>query len=242
MAKRDVSRAFKWHFVRDDDVAEFGTSLPGTAVGLPTRVIMIHTCMVFGWSGSPGEYMSFSWGAKRCHERRRPPAAAQNDTVGWTSKWLMDDAVILEPAVGLRPWLSAGDLDTAIRRTWGADALNLDKLAEEGEFKTCQLVWGLYIDVAKQRVALPEQKCTKASHLLASAELGYGSRRIPLKLAQELRGSAQFWASAQPSIMPELPVIDRLHAGGGARGLAAPRGTPAEVAAAWANWTGRWGC
>eukprot|EP00969_Alexandrium_andersonii_P176887 7821478-Alexandrium_andersonii.AAC.1 len=32
-AKRDVSRAFKWHWARDADVADFGSSLPGQAVG-----------------------------------------------------------------------------------------------------------------------------------------------------------------------------------------------------------------
>ena len=73
VAKRDVARAFKWHHVRDSDVAEFGTSLPGTSVGLPQRVIMVHCVLVFGWSGSPGEYMAFAWVAKFDHERRRPP-------------------------------------------------------------------------------------------------------------------------------------------------------------------------
>ena len=57
-AERDVSRAFRWHWIRDEDVAEFGTSLPGREVGLPGRVIMIHCVLVFGWNGSPGEHMS----------------------------------------------------------------------------------------------------------------------------------------------------------------------------------------
>ena len=72
-AKRDVSRAFKWHWVKDEDVAEFGTSLPGREVGIPGRVIMIHCVLVFGWSGSPGEYMAFAWGAKCDHERHCSP-------------------------------------------------------------------------------------------------------------------------------------------------------------------------
>ena len=57
VAKRDVSRAFKWHFVADKDVPEFGTFLPGKAVGFPGKVIMVHCVLVFSWSGSPGEYM-----------------------------------------------------------------------------------------------------------------------------------------------------------------------------------------
>ena len=56
-AKRDVNRAFKWVWIHDEDVEEFGASLPGEKVGLEGRVIMIHCVMVFGWSGAPGEYI-----------------------------------------------------------------------------------------------------------------------------------------------------------------------------------------
>ena len=90
----------------------------------------------------------------------------------WTSKWLMDDAVILEVKVGMRPWLSAEDCDASIRRTWGGESLNLEKLAEEGEFQAVQLVWGLFIDVVQQRVSLPEPKCLKAKALLVWRSCG----------------------------------------------------------------------
>eukprot|EP00959_Pyramimonas_sp_CCMP1952_P245690 5134786-Pyramimonas_sp.AAC.1 len=97
---------------------------------MATRVIMIHCVMVFGWSGSPGEYTAFAWSAKWDHERRRPLDPAVNDTARWSSKWLMDDGVLVEPLVGLRPWLSAVDCDA--RRVWGSEAINVDKMAEEG--------------------------------------------------------------------------------------------------------------
>ena len=60
MAKRDVARAFKWHSVALEDVPEFGATLPGASVGVEGRVILIHAVLVFGWAGSPGEYMSFA--------------------------------------------------------------------------------------------------------------------------------------------------------------------------------------
>eukprot|EP00959_Pyramimonas_sp_CCMP1952_P074813 1563291-Pyramimonas_sp.AAC.1 len=78
-------------------------------------------------------------------------------------------------------------------------------MAEEGTFQAEQLVWGLYLDVDKQRSRLPEPKCVKAAHLLAIDELRYGCRRVPIKVVQELRGSAQFWVATQPAIKPELP-------------------------------------
>ena len=51
-----------------EDVPEFGTTLPGASVGVEGRVILIHAVLVFGWAGSPGEYMSFAWAAKHQHE------------------------------------------------------------------------------------------------------------------------------------------------------------------------------
>ena len=57
---------------------------------------------------------------------------------------------------------------------------------------------------------------------------------MPLKVAQELRGSAQFWCAAQPALGPELPVLDRMLASGTA--WAGPKGTPEEQDAAWDEW------
>ena len=71
-AKRDVNRAFKWICVRDDDVEEFGASLPGELAGVEGRVVMIHCVTVFGWSGAPGEYMVFAWAAQKLHESYHP--------------------------------------------------------------------------------------------------------------------------------------------------------------------------
>ena len=129
MRKRDVNRAFKWVWVKDEHVEEFAASLPGEAAG---KVIMIHLCMVFGWSGAPGEYMIFAWAAQKLHESYRPALPAVNDTVNFSSRWLMDDAVILEPAVGLRPWISAECLEESMRAVWGGEAINDDKKDEEG--------------------------------------------------------------------------------------------------------------
>ena len=60
------------------------------------------------------------------------------------------------------------------------------------------------MDFVKNQVKLPEPKCAKATYLLAEPALQPGCREVPLKLAQELAGSANFWASAQCAIKPLL--------------------------------------
>ena len=89
------------------------------------------------------------------------------------------------------------------------------------------------MDVEGLRVQLPEPKAVKASYLLAVPQLQHGVREVPLKLAQELRGCAQFWSTAQPALKIELPVLDRMLSGEAHRtGLAQPTGTEAQREAA----------
>ena len=209
-AKRDVSRAFKWHWVKDEDVEEFGASLPGQEVGVEGRVVLINLVLVFGWSGSPGEYMIFAWAAKNEHEFMRPNNPEINGTPHFASKWLMDGGVIIEPLVGLRPWLSAAGLEKAMIRVWGPGAVNGEKREEEGSFDEEQLIWGPHMNFQSQKVCLPEQKCVKAKYLLSLPQLQHGCRKVQLKVAQELRGCAQYWSTAQPAVSAELGTLDRM--------------------------------
>jgi len=125
-----VSRAFKWHVLWPEDVGGFATSLP--RLNGAGQNIAISLAMTFGWLGSPGEYMIYAWAAKWFHAAHRPPAPCVNDTVAFSSIWLMDDGVIPEAAVGWRPWLSAETLEVAMQIVCGAHAVNDDKKDEEG--------------------------------------------------------------------------------------------------------------
>ena len=70
--KLDVNRAFKWHCVRPTDAAEFGTRFPGAPVGVPGDVLVVYCVLTFGWTGSPGEFMAFTWVAKWLHATYQP--------------------------------------------------------------------------------------------------------------------------------------------------------------------------
>ena len=120
-----------------------------------------------------------------------------------------------------------------MRAVWGGEAINDDKKDEEGILQEKQLIWGIYMDFQNKVASLPELKCIKAQHLLALPELQYGSRQVPKKLVQELRGSAQFWITAQPALGVELPALDKLLGGTGT--WAEPAGTEAEPSRAKAR-------
>jgi hypothetical protein len=198
-AKRDVPRAFKWHFLRATDVPEFAVRLAG--------ILLISLVVPFGWVGAPGEFVAWSMAARHHHGSFRPPAPEYNDVVPYDSKWLMDDGVVLEPLVGNRVYHSLSCLDDTMRAVWDPQGVNVEKMAEEGEPSRCQLLWGLRMDFESFLVSLPEPKRIKAKYLLADPGLRRGEKRLPLKLAQEVTGCAQYWSVVCPELSPHLPAL-----------------------------------
>jgi len=149
----------------------------------------------------------------------------------------MDDGVVIEALVGIRPWRSADRLETAIRLCWGQHALNEEKALEEGEFEERQLAWGLHLDFQSQEISLPEPKCVKAKYMPAQRELKMGQRHVPLKVTQEAHGTMNYMANAQPAILPEMPPLSRMLGQADPRSKwVNPRGGEESVATAWEEW------
>ncbi|OLQ15436.1 hypothetical protein AK812_SmicGene287 [Symbiodinium microadriaticum] len=201
-AKRDVPRAFKWHFLRAKDVPEFAVKLAG--------LLILSLAMPFGWVGSPGEFVAWSAAARAHHGSFRPADPRFNDVVPFESKWLMDDGVVVEPMVGNRVFDSLAVLDETMQLVWGPEGVNVEKMAEEGEPSTTQLLWGLHMNFDTQEVRLPEPKRIKAKYLLGETALQRGCREVPLRLLQELIGCAQYWTVACPALTPHLPTLYHL--------------------------------
>ena len=179
--------------------------------------------------GAPGEFVIWATAAQKHHGTFRPSLPHFNDVVPYTSRWLMDDGVVVEPVVGNRIERSLAAMDV-----WGPGAINLEKLAEEGIPAPSQLLWGLHLDFEAQTVTLPEPKRMKAKYLLREPSLQRGCTQVKVKLLRELAGSAQYWASSAPELVPYLPVFYRpLQQLPGDHEYAQPRGTPQELHVMW---------
>ena len=237
VTKLDVSRAFKWHSIQPSDCGDFGSSLPGESVGVEGKVRMIYGGMPFGWCGAPGEYMVFALAGRAVHESYRPAQSPTNGPTAFSSEWLMDDSVSVEPLLGVRPWQAVDCLGHSIVTIWGKDALNMSKQEVEGSPSPSQIVWGLHMDCQSMTCRLPEAKALKMRYLLALPELQWGSRKVKLRTARELRGLAQYASIVMPQLRPELPVLDTLlsekYSDGG---YAFPGGDAEEREVAWQAW------
>ena len=133
--------------------------------------------------------MLFAWLAKLGHAAHEPEDPTWHDTVPFKSMVLMDDTILIEPALGIRPWMSVETAEKCIRAALGPDTLNDEKDAVEGALETRKLIWGLYYDTATGTRALPPVKLEKAAYLLHLPEFDHGNTRVPLRLVQELRGN-----------------------------------------------------
>eukprot|EP00438_Fugacium_kawagutii_P016374 Skav203835 [mRNA] locus=scaffold4932:42892:55316:- [translate_table: standard] len=234
LSKKDVADAFKWLPVRGSDTRLFAADLPGCEFEAPGKnITVVYNSLTFGWVGAPGEYMLFAWVLKLGHSAFCPPDAEWNDATCFQSLVLMDDAVLIEPKVGIRPWLSVKTMEVCTQAALGPGAINAAKDEVEGALETRKLIWGLMYDTENNTRTLPAQKLEKASHLLHLPEFDHGNTRVPLKLVQELRGNQQFWISVLPSLKPLLSATNALLGPPTAEGLAQPRGDPEQQRRAW---------
>ena len=200
LSKKDISDAFKWIPVAHEDTRLFAADLPGNHFGLDKPVTIVYNSLTFGWRGAPGEFMLYAWLAKQAHAKHRPAMEGWNDQVGFKSLVLMDDTVLVEPDIGLRPWLSVKASELCTKAALGPHTINPEKDKVEGALEERKLIWGLTYDTSKGTRQLPPAKLEKASHLLHLPEFDHGNKKIPLKLAQELRGNQQFWLTILPTM------------------------------------------
>ena len=106
MAKRDVAAAFKLIYVCPDDVGGMATELDGAALrrayegALNTlkrgaqkvvNLMALYLVLVFGFLGSPGEWVVWSWVLARGFNNHSPEDADWHDGSSFFCHFLVDD-------------------------------------------------------------------------------------------------------------------------------------------------------
>ena len=145
---------------------------------------------------------------------------------------LMDDLVLVEPALGMRPWVSRSLAEKTIGRLLGTAAVNQEKKLQEGYFSTHKIVWGLEYRTEEMQVAIPEPRLLKGAYLLSDACYDSGYKGARLRDMQVLRGTGTSWMAAMPALSTELRSVDVFltpHADGAIR----PKVEAGREEAAW---------
>ena len=112
LAKKDIAGAFRLLWVAPGDAELFaGTYHGGRRPSQRMRtsqqdikgVTVIYLVSSFGFSGSPGEWGVWGRATEEYHRAHRPLEARRDLRTGFDSKVLVDDNILVEPWVGLRP-------------------------------------------------------------------------------------------------------------------------------------------
>ena len=117
LSKRDVAAAFKLIYVSPDDVGGMATELDGPALrkayegSLTTllrgcqkvaNLVALYLVLVFGFLGSPGEWVVWSWALAQAFNSHAPQDAVWHDLSLFFCHFLVDDQVLVEPDLGRR--------------------------------------------------------------------------------------------------------------------------------------------
>ena len=218
LAKKDVAGAFRLLWVSPADVELFAGDVPWCPerMGEPATVgemegkemTIIYLVSSFGFSGSPGEWAIWGRSTEELHRSYCPKEKRRDGAYGFESKILVDDNVLVEPWVGLRPWVSSEIYEEGVRMLLGEAAVNAEKDKEEGDFRTQQTIWGIIMDTETQEAHLPERRVLKGAHLLAEDCFDVGRKDVTLRQLQILRGIATGWANIVHGLKNELKAVD----------------------------------
>eukprot|EP00435_Cladocopium_sp_Y103_P002944 s2186_g1.t1 len=220
MAKKDISGAFRLLWVDPADVSLFAGDLPWQPDKafketkeevVPPRgdVTVIYLVSSFGFSGSPGEWCMWGRATEEYHRGHQPLRSRRDMSDGFDAKVLVDDCILVEPRVGLRPWVSTEVFEDGVMKLLGNQAVNKEKDEVEGFFKTTQTVWGIIMETQSEHAMLPERRIQKGAVLLAGAAFDHGRKDITLKEMQQFRGILTGWAAIVPGLGNELKAADK---------------------------------
>ena len=91
------------------------------------ELVVFYLVMIFGWVGAPGEWMAWAWACVLYHTHWSPRVGGRDGPEAFRCWALMDDTVLVEPVLGLRPWLSAFAFEEGAKLLFGPEAINEEK-------------------------------------------------------------------------------------------------------------------
>ena len=202
ISKRGVWSAFKLIPVSIRSMAYMGCRFAGYMV--------VYLPLFFGWGPSPA-----NWGVISTLLMQYIPAFVPGDLFLSVSESMVayqyfDGGAIVEPWLGLRPWIASFLRGRALYSCLGYGAVNLPKKLAGGNCETRINLWGIEICTATNTFTFPPAKVDRAREFLACRDLGPGISRFPLELIQAPRRKMEHWSVCNQALCAEMAHIDRM--------------------------------
>jgi len=114
-------------------------------------VTAFNLSLEFGSSAAPGEFRQFAKAAEVATQKSGCARVDIDGPGGFTMFTWVDDGIGVEAFLGLRPFIAIRVYEDHVRTALGADAIQLEKMAEEGETAEQVRAWGIDIDSANRK-------------------------------------------------------------------------------------------
>ena len=125
----------------------------------------------------------------------------------------VDDGVGVKAFLGLRPFIAIRVYEDHVRTALGADAIQLEKMAEEGETAEQVRAWGIDIDSAARKQTLPKKKMESMWFMVNEACFAWGCKWALRKSDQQRCGLLQWRRNVCKALGLELASFHDMQRG-----------------------------
>jgi len=155
-------------------------------------VTAFNLSLEFGSSAAPGEFRQFAKAAEVATQKSGCARIDIDGPGGFTMFTWVDDGIGVEAFLGLRPFIAIRVYEDHVRTALGADAIQLEKMAEEGETAEQVRAWGIDIDSANRKQTLPSKKMEAMYFMVNQDCFTWGCKRVLRKTDQQRCGLLQW--------------------------------------------------
>ena len=198
--KRDIDAAFMRVKVHPDMsailCAEFSAELLGVSDDDTMTVLFLYLTLPFGWRASPAYFSRMGEGLAVAHREFRSHDRNRDGADPFDSQLFVDDAIFIEPEIGLRKEVALSCWEDICRRLLGQTSINDDKVELEGDWDRKHIILGFEINADSLTIRLPKPKCLDAWQFFQDAMLSPGNRIVTVGKVQGLRGLINHWIYA----------------------------------------------
>ena len=170
MTKRDVASAFRLLRLHPALSLVMVTEFPAVHVAMSDDLVCVYLAIPFGWNGAPAHFARFGDAVTRAHRRCGPVSCITTLMKhAYVSFLYVDDGIFVEVNVPERLLATTLCWERLVKGVLGKNAINTDKLEEEGTWSHQQIILGFVIDVDALTITLPEEKIAggRSTHFTA---------------------------------------------------------------------------
>ena len=210
VAKRDIASAFRLLRLHPALALVMCTELPGCELGRARDVVVFYLVMPFGRSGSPANFAVFGDSISLIHALFGMGRPDWFLSIPFLSRLYVEDGLLFDIKNAIRQLANTTTREAATVGMLGEDAINQNKLDEEGNWIHTHTMLGFNVDSSTLSISLPDVKVAGARALFEQLAEKTGSHVLEVVTLHQIRGHVEHFKSANSMCKFSTGPIDLL--------------------------------